>query len=223
MANKIVWDETTKRFYETGIYRGVLYPIDTILGTYPMGVAWNGLTAVTEAPAGAEATKLYADNKVYLNMVSAETFGLTIEAYTYPVEFGLCDGSEAPIAGVVLGQQGRKAFGLAYRTVLGNDAEGNDYGYKLHLVYGCLAAPSERPYATINDSPEALTFSWELSTTPVALASYHDVSILPLASTTADATKLAALEVILYGVAGTPGTDARLPLPDEIITLMTPA
>ena len=223
MANKIVWDETTKRFYETGIDRGVLYPIDTILGTYPMGVAWNGLTAVTEAPAGAEATKLYADNKVYLNMVSAETFGLTIEAYTYPVEFGLCDGSEAPIAGVVLGQQGRKAFGLAYRTVLGNDAEGNDYGYKLHLVYGCLAAPSERPYATINDSPEAITFSWELSTTPVAVASYKDVSILTIDSKTADATKLAALEVILYGVAGTPGTDARLPLPDEIITLMTPA
>lgn len=220
--SRITWDDTGKRFYETGVKQGVLYPIQTD-GKYSKGVAWNGLTAVTESPSGAEATALYADDIKYLNLISTEEFGATIEAYTYPDEFAECDGSATLATGVALGQQKRKTFGLCYRTSLGNDVDGNDHGYKLHLIYGCLAAPSEKAYATINDSPEAITFSWEVSTTPVNVAGFKPTSQIVIDSTKADDAKLAALEDILYGKDGdsTEGTGPRLPLPDEIKTLMS--
>lgn len=219
--SRLTWDNNGERLYETGVKQGVLYPIQTD-GSYSKGVAWNGLTAVTESPSGAEATALYADDIKYLNLISNEEFGATIEAYTYPDEFAECDGSAALVDGVTLGQQKRKTFGLCYRTSLGNDVAGNDYGYKLHLVYGCLAAPSEKAYATINDSPEAITFSWEVSTTPVSVAGFKPTSQITIDSTKADPTKLAALEDILYGKDGetTEGAGPRLPLPDEIKTLM---
>lgn len=214
--SKIVWDQTGERLYETGVNHGVLY-IPTS-GVYSKGVAWNGLTAVTESPSGAEATALYADDIKYLNLMSTEEFACTIEAYTYPDEFAECDGSASLVAGVNIGQQPRKTFGLCYRTTIGNDTESNAHGYKLHMVYGCLAAPSEKAYATINDSPEAITFSWEVSTTPVNVTGHKPTALLTIDSTKADPTKLAALEKILYG-----DTDAepRLPLPDEIASLMT--
>jgi hypothetical protein len=215
----IVWDKAGERLYETGVDHGVLYPMD-VNGTYPKGVAWNGLTGITESPSGAEATALYADNMKYLNMQSAEEFGATVEAYTYPDEFGVCDGTASPSEGLFLGQQARKAFGLAYRTVLGNDVEGQAFGYKLHLIYGALAAPSEKAFATINDSPEAITFSWAVTTTPVEVAGYKPTASLIIDSTKVESTKLAALEAILYGVSGTPGTEGRLPLPTEIISLL---
>jgi hypothetical protein len=221
MAQKIVWDTTGAKTFETGVDHGVLYPMDTN-GAYPKGVAWNGLTAVSEKPSGAESTALYADNIKYLNLLSAEEFGATIEAYTYPAEFGVCDGSAEPTPGVIVGQQSRKSFGLAYRTVLGNDVDGQAYGYKLHLIYGAQAAPSEKGYSTINDSPEAITFSWEVTTTPVAVTDLKPTASIIIDSTKVDDALLAALEVILYGVTGTPGTEGRLPLPAEIITLMTP-
>lgn len=221
---KISWDNTGERYYETGVKNGVLYPIQSD-GKYTKGVAWNGLTAVTESPSGAEATALYADDIKYLNLLSNEEFGATIEAYTYPDEFADCDGSAALATGVMIGQQKRKTFGLCYRTTLGNDVEGNDYGYKLHLIYGCLAAPSEKAYATINDSPEAITFSWEVSTTPVNVNGFKPTSQITIDSTKVNAEKLAALELVLYGTAGTDaeGTgavEARLPLPDEVATMM---
>ena len=216
--SKLVWDQTGERLYETGVRNGVLY-IPTA-GVYSKGVAWNGLTAVTESPSGAEATPLYADDIKYLNLMSTEEFGATIEAYTYPDEFAECDGSAALVDGVYIGQQARKTFGLCYRTTLGNDVDGNDYGYKLHIIYGCLAAPSEKGYATINDSPEAITFSWEVSTTPVNVTGAKPTASITIDSTKADATKLAALEDILYG---NESEEARLPLPDEIKTLMTDA
>lgn len=214
--SKLVWDQTGERFYETGVKQGVLYPQETG-GTYPKGVAWNGLTAVTESPSGAEATPIYADDIKYLNLVSAEEFGATIEAYTYPDEFAQCDGSAEIAVGVMIGQQPRKTFGLSYKTTLGNDTEGNDFGYKLHIIYGALAAPSEKGYATINDTPEAITFSWEVSTTPVSVSGFKPTASITIDSTKVDAAKLEALEAILYG-----GTDneARLPLPDEIVTVM---
>lgn len=214
--SKLVWDQTGERFYETGVKQGVLYPQETG-GTYPKGVAWNGLTAVTESPSGAEVTPIYADDIKYLNLVSAEEFGATIEAYTYPDEFAQCDGSAEIAVGVMIGQQSRKTFGLSYKTTLGNDTEGNDFGYKLHIIYGALAAPSEKGYATINDSPEAITFSWEVSTTPVSVSGFKPTASITIDSTKVDAAKLEALEAILYG-----GTDneARLPLPDEIVTVM---
>lgn len=212
---KIVWDNVGARFYETGIKNGVLY-VQAINGTYPLGIAWNGLTAVTESPSGAEASPLYADDIKYLNLVSAEEFGATIEAYTYPDEFAQCDGSAALQTGVMIGQQNRKAFGMAYKTTLGNDVSGNDYGYKLHLIYGALAKPSEKAYQTINDSPEAITFSWELSTTPVLVTGKKPTASLVIDSTKVDSSTLAALEDILYGTAG---ADPRLPLPDEVATL----
>jgi len=221
MANKIVWDAVSERLYETGLDRGVLYPISN--GAYPAGYAWNGLTSITETPSGAEATALYADNSKYINLLSAEDFGITIEVYTYPKEFAACDGSVAPVLGTMIGQQARTVFGLCYRTIIGNDASGNGFAYKLHMIYGCLATPSEKAFTTINDSPEAVTFSWTISTTPVATTGYRPVSLITIDSNTANAANLAALEIILYGVAGSPGTAARLPLPDEIITLMTPA
>ncbi|HEY5139582.1 MAG TPA: hypothetical protein VIJ25_09755, partial [Methylococcales bacterium] len=202
MTQKIKWDEATKKIYETGVDHGVLYPVDSLTGTYPVGVAWNGLTGLTESPSGAEASALYADNIKYLNLVSAEQFGGTIEAYFYPPEFGVCDGSAEPTDGLVLGQQSRKGFGLSYRTVLGNDADGNGYGYKLHLIYGAMAAPSEKAYKTINDSPEAIAFSWVISTTPVPVTNYKPTATLTIDSTRVDPTKLAALEAILYGVDG---------------------
>lgn len=223
--SKLVWDKTGERLYETGVRKGVLY-LKGENGAYSNGVAWNGLTAVTESPSGAEATPLYADDIKYLNLLSAEEFSATIEAYTYPDEFAECDGSGSLVAGVFIGQQKRKQFGLCYRTVLGNDEDGEEYGYKLHIIYGCLAAPTEKAYATINDSPEAITFSWEISTTPVEVSGFKPTASLVIDSTKVDAEKLAALEEILYGKDGTgdPQTGAvapRLPLPDEIKTLMT--
>ena len=217
--SRITWDNAGERFYETGVKMGVLYPIQAD-GKYTKGVAWNGLTAVTESPSGAEATALYADDIKYLNLISNEEFGATIEAYTYPDEFAECDGSAALVAGVMLGQQARKTFGLCYRTTLGNDVEGNDYGYKLHLIYGCLAAPSEKGYSTINDSPEAITFSWEVSTTPVNVNGFKPTSQITIDSTKADDAKLKALEDILYG---SESVEAKLPLPDEIAELFAEA
>ena len=214
--SKLVWDKTGERFYETGVNQGVIYP-QGINGTYPLGVAWNGLTAVTESPTGAEATPLYADNIKYLNLISAEEFGATIEAYTYPDEFAQCDGSAEIADGVMIGQQARKTFGLSYKTTLGNDVDGNDHGYKLHIIYGALAAPSEKGYSTINDSPEAITFSWEVTTTPVSVAGFKPTASITIDSTKADKTKLAALEAILYGGEE---SEPRLPLPDEVMTIM---
>jgi hypothetical protein len=215
----LVWDQVGERLYETGVDRGVLY-IPNVGGDYVEGYAWNGLTTVTESPGGAEANAQYADNIKYLNLLSAEEFGATIEAFTYPDEFGQCDGTATPAPGVQLGQQGRKSFGLAYRTQLGNDLDGVNYGYKLHLIYGALAAPSEKAYATINDSPEAITFSWEVATTPapVAGAGLKPTSQLVIDSTKVDATGLADLEAILYG---DEGVDPRLPSPDEVVDLFT--
>lgn len=215
---KIVWDQTGERLYETGVRNGVLYVQES--GAYPKGVAWNGLTAVTESPSGAEASPLYADDIKYLNLISNEEFGATIEAYTYPDEFAECDGSASLATGVMIGQQARKTFGLCYRTTIGNDTDGNDHGYKLHIIYGALAAPSEKAYATINDSPEAITFSWEITTTPVNVTGAKPTASITIDSTKADPTKLADLEKILYGDTE---SEARLPLPDEIKTLMTPA
>ncbi len=222
---KLVWDKTGEHYYETGVKNGVLYPMSAS-GTYPKGVAWNGLTAITESPSGAEATALYADDIKYLNLMSNEEFGATVEAYTYPDEFAECDGSASLTEGVYIGQQARKTFGLCYRTTLGNDSKGNDYGYKLHIIYGAMASPSEKAYSTINDSPDAITFSWELSTTPVAVANFKPTASLTIDSTKVNAQKLAALEEILYGKDGTGednsvgAVDPRLPLPDEIATLM---
>lgn len=213
---KLVWDKTGERYYETGVKQGVLYPIDN-KGTYPKGVAWNGLTNVTESPSGAEATALYADDIKYLNLISTEEFGGTIEAYTYPDEFAECDGSASLATGVYIGQQPRKTFGFSYRTTLGNDVDNNNYGYKLHLVYGALASPSEKAYATINDSPEAITFSWEFSTTPVNVTGFKPTACITIDSTKVDAEKLTALEKILYGY---DETEARLPLPDEVAQVM---
>ena len=218
---KLVWDKTGDRLYETGVKNGVLY-IPTA-GVYSKGVAWNGLTAVTESPSGAEATALYADDTKYLSLMSAEEFGATIEAYTYPDEFAACDGSAELADGVMIGQQKRSTFGLCYKTTIGNDTEGNDHGYKLHIIYGAQAKPSERAYASINDSPEAITFSWEITTTPVNVTGAKPTASLVIDSTKADPSKLAALEDILYGKDGDSATEPRLPLPDEIKSLMTAA
>ena len=217
---KLVWDKSGERLYETGVKQGVLYVQDTA-GTYPKGVAWNGLTAVTETPSGAEATALYADDIKYVNLVSAEELGGTIEAYMYPDEFAECDGSFALTPGMYIGQQDRKTFGLCYRTTLGNDTDSNNHGYKLHLIYGALAAPSEKAYATINDSPEAITFSWEFKTTPVNVTGHKPTASIVIDSTKVDAEKLAALEKILYG--DDAGDGPRLPLPDEVLSTLKTA
>lgn len=216
----LTWDGSGKRLYETGVDRGVLYVMSTG-GTYGTGVAWNGLTGVTESPSGAEETALYADNIKYVSLYSAEEFGATIEAYTYPDEFAECDGSAELATGVSVGQQSRKTFGLCYRTLLGNDTDGQSHGYKLHLIYGATASPSEKAYATVNDSPEAITFSWEITTTPVNVTGMSPTASITIDSTKADSTCLAALEAKLYGSesSGTP----TLPLPDVVKTLMTPA
>lgn len=216
---KIVWDESGKRLYETGVKNGVLY-IQDETGAYNKGVAWNGLTAVTESPSGAEATPLYADDIKYLELFSAEEFGATIEAYTYPEEFEACDGSASLGTGVTIGQQDRKTFGLCYRTVLGNDVKSNEYGYKLHLIYGAKAAPSEKGYQTINDSPEAITFSWEVTTTPVNVAGFKPTASVTIDSTKIDPEKLKKIEDMLYGDGA---TDAKLPLPDELKTILAGA
>lgn len=213
---KLTWDETSKRLYETGVRQGVLYPQDNS-GAYPKGVAWNGLTAITESPSGAEETALWADDIKYLSLRSAEEFGATIEAYTYPDEFAICDGSAELVTGVIVGQQPRKPFGLCYRTVLGNDTELDAHGYKLHLIYGATASPSERAYQTVNDSPEAITFSWEMTTVPVAVKDARPTACVTIDSTKVDSEKLKALEKVLYG---DETTEARLPLPDEIKTLL---
>lgn len=211
---KLLWDQVGERQYETGVDHGVLY-IPTG-GIYSIGYAWNGLTTVTESPSGAEASAQYADNIKYLNLISAEEFGATIEAFTYPSQFGQCDGTATPQPGVHVGQQGRRPFGLAYRTRIGNDILGTDAGYKLHLIYGAQAAPSEKAYATINDSPEAISFSWEVSTTPVPITDLKPTASLTISSLEVAADDLLALETILYGA---PGVDPRLPLPDEVIAL----
>lgn len=216
--SKLVWDDAGKRLYETGVKKGVLYVMDK--GVYGPGVAWNGLTAVTESPSGAEATPLYADDIKYLNLMSNEEFGGTIEAYTYPDEFKACNGEGSLATGVTIGQQTRKAFGFCYRTILGNDEEENDYGYKLHLVYGAKAAVSEKAYATVNESPEPITFSWEFTTTPVEVEGFKPTSIVTIDSTKVDADKLAALEAKLYG---SEDSEPALPLPSEVAAMMAGA
>lgn len=215
--SKLVWDQTGERIYETGVDHGVFYTRNTA-GLYDKGYAWNGLTSVNESPSGAEATAIWADNMKYLNLISAEEFGITIEAYYYPVEFAECDGSATASKGVMLGQQSRKTFGFCYRTRVGNDVDNDSHGYKLHLVYGCLASPSERSYGTVNDSPEAITFSWEVKTTPVNVTGFQPTALLTIDSTTADATALQELEEILYG---TEEKEPRLPLPDEVIEIFS--
>lgn len=214
--SKIIWDNAGERTYETGVDHGVLYPIQEG-GLYTKGVAWNGLTAVTESPSGAEATPLYADNIKYLNLLSAEDFGCTIEAYTYPDEFAECDGSAEIATGVYAGQQARKVFGLCYRTILGNDTDSNAHGYKLHLIYGCLASPSEKSYSTVNDSPEAITFSWEVKSTPVNVSGFKPTAVLTIDSTKVEPSKLTALEDALYGSAS---SEAKLPTPDEVVAIV---
>lgn len=213
---KLTWDASGDRLYETGVKQGVLYVMDN--NVYGNGVAWNGLTAITESPSGAESTPLYADDIKYLDLRSTEEFGATIEAYTYPDEFAACDGSASLADGVSIGQQARKMFGLCYRTTVGNDTDGTDHGYKLHLIYGATASPSEKAYETINDSPEAITFSWEITTTPVSVTGFKPTASITIDSTKADPTCLAALEEKLYG--GT-STEPTLPLPDEVKTIMT--
>ena len=217
--SKLVWDQSGKRLYETGVDHGVLYPIQTG-GVYSKGVAWNGLTAVTESPSGADVNDIYADNMKYLGLVGAEKFGATVEAYTYPDEFAECDGSVELVKGATIGQQNRKVFGMVYRTVVGNDVDGNEHGYKLHLIYGATAAPSEKAYNTINEDPEAITFSWELSTTPFNVTGHKPTASLTIDSTKADPAKLAELEKILFGDTE---TEPRLPLPDEIAQLLNVA
>jgi len=212
----LAWDQVGERFYETGIDRGVLFLPDNT-GDYNEGHAWNGLTTVTEKPSGADANAQYADNIKYLNLLAAEVFGATVEAFTYPDAFAQCDGTAEPEPGVYLGQQGRRVFGLAYRSQIGNDLEGTEHGYKLHLVYGALAAPSEKAYATINDSPSAIAFSWDVSTTPVPVTGHKPTALLTIDSTKVSAANLQALEDILYG---TEADDPRLPQPDEVITIL---
>lgn len=214
--SKIVWDETGSRFYETGVKFGVLYPQDA-QGKYPKGVAWNGLTAVNESPSGADATDLYADDDVYATLRAKEKFGATIEAYTYPDEFAVCDGSAEIAAGITIGQQARKAFGLCYRTAVGNDIEGQDHGYKIHLIYGATASPSSKNYSTVNESPEAITFSWEVTTTPVNVTGHKPTATLTIDSRKVAPESLTKIEQLLYG---TEQKEAQLPTPDEILALI---
>ena len=214
--SKLTWDASGERLYETGVKQGVLYVMNS--NVYGNGVAWNGLTAITESPSGAESTPLYADDIKYLDLRSTEEFGATIEAYTYPDEFAACDGSASLADGVSIGQQARKMFGLCYRTTVGNDTDGTDHGYKLHLIYGATASPSEKAYETINDSPDAITFSWEITTTPVSVTGFKPTASITIDSTKADPTCLAALEEKLYGGES---TEPTLPLPDEVKTIMT--
>lgn len=213
--SKLVWDAIGERRYETGVDRGVVYP--QVSGAYPKGVAWNGLSGVTESPSGAEPTPLYANNYKYVELMSTEEYGCSIEAYTYPDEFAECDGSAELVEGVRIGQQTRKPFGLSYRNIIGNDVDKNAYGYKLHLVYGAMASPSEKTHSTINESPDVEPMSWECTTTPVAVAGFNPTSHIEIDSTKVDKSKLEALEAILYG---SESEEARLPLPDEVATIM---
>lgn len=222
--SKIIWDAVGQRIYETGVSNGVLFPMGTG-GVYTKGIAWNGLVSVTESPSGAEPSPIYADNTKYLNLMSTEEFGASIEAYTYPDEFAECDGSAQIATGVTIGQQSRKMFGLCYRTELGNDIDGTDHGYKIHIIYGALASPSEKAYQTINDSPEAITLSWEVATTPIAVAGYKPTASMIIDSTKVEASKMTALEKLIYGSDGTvdplvTATEPSLPTPAEIITLL---
>lgn len=216
---KLVWDASGDRLYETGIDRVVLYPFSKTSGTkYSAGVAWNGVSSINESPSGAEASAIYADNIKYLNLMSVEELGLSIEAYTYPDEFAECDGSAGIATGITIGQQTRRHFGLAYRTLLGNDEESTDYGYKLHLVYDCMASPSEKSYATVNDSPEAISFSWDITTTPVDIAEdYKPAAMITIDSTKVDAEKLGDLEELLYGAAN---ADPTLPAPATVFSTL---
>ena len=214
--SKIVWDETGKHFFETGIKNGVLYPQDS-MGKYPKGVAWNGLTSVTESPGGADPSDIYADDDKYLTLRAKETFGGTIEAYTSPDEFGACDGSAELAPGVFIGQQARKAFGLCYRTAVGNDVDGTDHGYKLHLVYGATASPAQKAYSTINESPEAMTLSWEFTTTPVKVTGHKPTALLVIDSRNVDPGVMTKIEKVLYG---DDAKEASLPSPDEILALI---
>lgn len=218
--SRVKWDQTSEREFETGVDRGMLYPYNTASKAYDKGVGWNGISGVTETPSGAEPTAIYADNIKYLTLMSTEEFGGTINAYMYPDEWKECDGSADLEEGISIGQQNRKVFGLCYRTKIGNDTDGNDHGYKLHLIYGCLASASERAYNTVNDSPEAIEFSWEFTCTPVDVAGFKPTAIVTIDSTKVDADKLASFEDILYGkdaAAGSgTGTEPRLPLPDEV-------
>lgn len=211
---RLEWDKTGERLYETGVEKGVLYPMSK--GSYSKGVAWNGLTNVTESPSGAESSPLYADNTKYLNLISNEEFGATVEAYTYPDEWKKCDGSADITNGVTIGQQSRSIFGLSYVTKIGNDVDGDSHGYKIHIIYGATASPSEKGYSTVNDSPEAITFSWEISTTPVNVTGFKPTSLVTIDSTKVNSEKLKTFEDILYG---TEENEARLPLPEELITL----
>lgn len=222
--SRLLWDQSGKRLWETGVDRGVLYLTNEVTGVYNTGFAWNGLTTVTESPSGGEVSPVYADNIQYLNLVSQEWFGASIEAYTYPEEFAQCDGTAYPVKGLALGQQRRRRFGLAYRTRLGNDIVGDELGYKLHLIYGALAAPTEKAYTTVNDSPEATTFSWDLTTEPVEVNNFRRTASLTVDSTQVTAAKLATLETALYGTNASGTTAAvppRLPLPAEVITILT--
>ena len=217
---RLVWDQTGQRTYETGVKNGVLYPVNAY-GVYQKGVAWNGLTSVSESPTGAEPTDIYADDMKYLSVISAETFEGTIEAYTYPEEFEQCDGSASiggTQSGVTIGQQARRSFGFVYRTTYGNDVVNNDYGYKLHILYGCLAAPSEKAYSTINDSPEAITFSWDIKTTPIPVTGFKPTASLVIDSTVVVPAKLAKIESALFGDTS---TEAKLLLPDDIVAILT--
>ena len=225
MANKrLIWDAVGERLYETGVDHGVLY----VMGdnnTYGEGIAWNGLTAVNESPSGAESTALYADNIKYLNLISAEEYGYTIEAYYSPEEFDHCDGLASPVAGMTIGQQKRKMFGFVYRSLIGNDTDGQDHGYKLHICYGCQASPSERNHQTVNDSPEATTLSWTVTTTPVNVTGYKPTASIVIDSTKIDQQKLAALEDVLFGkdpttMGGEDGVAPKLLMPDEVINLL---
>lgn len=218
---RLIWDNIGERYYETGVEQAVLYVRDAT-GAYPEGVVWNGLTTVTESPSGAEATPLYADNIKYLNLVSAEEFGATVEAYTYPPEFEACEGSKELSKGVLVSQQARAGFGLSYKTKLGNDVSGDEYGYKIHIIYNAIAAPTDKARNTINDSPEATTFSWELSTTPIPVPGMKPSAKLTIDSTLIEPDKLAAIEDILYG-STTESGKARLPLPAEIVTILASA
>lgn len=213
---KLTWDDTGKRLYETGVDRGVLFPFSSA-GGYANGVAWNGLSGVTESPSGAEATALYANNAKYATLMSTEELGLTIEAYTYPKEFEACDGSIEIADGVTIGQQDRTHFGFAYRTIVGNDQDGNAYGYKLHLVYDCLASPSEKSRSTVNDSPDVNPFSWEITTNPVAVEGYKSTAMITIDSTVVSTEKLKLIEDKLYGTAS---EEPTLPTPSELITLI---
>lgn len=214
--SKIVWDKTGERLYETGVDRGVLYMLQED-NTYGAGVPWNGLVSVSESPSGAEASPVYADNTKYLNMISVEEFGASVEAYMYPDEFAECDGTAEITKGVYIGQQSRKTFGMSYRTKIGNDVLGDELGYKIHLIYGAKASPSEKSYQTVNDSPEAMTLSWELTTTPINVTGFKPTATVTIDSTKVDAAKLKALEDILYG---TESEEARMPLPDELVTII---